>query len=139
MADVFNKKKRSEVMSKIRSGGNKDTELALIRIFRVYHISGWRRHQFLPGKPDFAFRTARLAVFVDGCFWHDCPKHGRMPDGNQEYWRKKLEVNKARDRRVNQELRKRGWRVLRIWEHEMSNSERVFRRLKTALNLFEGG
>ncbi len=77
MADVFSKSKRSKVMAAIRSKGNKDTELRLAFILRAYGIKGWRRHYPLPGKPDFVFPKQRLAVFVDGCFWHSCPKHGR--------------------------------------------------------------
>jgi DNA mismatch endonuclease Vsr len=79
MADVFNKTKRSRVMAAIKSTGNKDTELKLIAIFRANGIAGWRRNQKLPGKPDFVFRRERLAVFVDGCFWHGCRWHCRMP------------------------------------------------------------
>jgi DNA mismatch endonuclease (patch repair protein) len=70
MADVFTKIKRSQVMAAIRSKGNKDTELKLISIFRKYRITGWRRHQVVFGNPDFIFRKAKIAVFVDGCFWH---------------------------------------------------------------------
>ena len=77
MADVFTKKKRSAVMAAIRSHGNKDTELKLISIFRGHGIKGWRRHQPLPGKPDFVFRRERLAVFVDGCFWHGHPESAK--------------------------------------------------------------
>jgi DNA mismatch endonuclease, patch repair protein len=65
-------------MAAVRSRGNKDTELKLIAILRGYHIKGWRRHQPLPGKPDFLFRRYRLAVFVDGCFWHGCRFHLHM-------------------------------------------------------------
>ena len=74
MTDVFSKKKRSQVMAAIRSKGNKTTELRLASILRAHGISGWRRHQPLFGKPDFVFRRERLAVFVDGCFWHGCPQ-----------------------------------------------------------------
>src|SRR6266704_3667265 len=96
MADVFSKKKRSQVMAAIRSRGNIDTELKLASIFRAHRIKGWRRHQRLPGSPDFVFRRERVAVFVDGCFWHGCPKHGRTPDSNRGYWLPKLKRNKQR-------------------------------------------
>ena len=97
MADVFTKKKRSQVMAAIRSRGNKDTEVKLAAILRASGITGWRRHQALPGRPDFAFRRERLAIFVDGCFWHGCPKHGRKPTSNRTYWLPKLRRNRERD------------------------------------------
>lgn len=119
MADVFTKAKRSEIMSKVRSRGNKATEGALIRFFRKNQITGWRRQSKLFGSPDFVFRKCRLVVFVDGCFWHNCPKHGTRPAMNRKFWCKKLEGNIARDGLVNQTLRKNGWRVLRVWQHEL--------------------
>ena len=127
MPDVFTKRKRSEVMSRIRGRGNKDTELALASIFRRNRISGWRRNQSVFGKPDFVFPKLKLAVFVDGCFWHSCPKHRTKPANNAAFWRKKLAANKARDRRVTRTLRRMGWRVVRIWEHELArkNEERL--------------
>jgi DNA mismatch endonuclease (patch repair protein) len=75
----------------------------------------------VPGRvvrPDVVFTRARLAVFVDGCFWHRCPKHGNVPRANGDYWRPKLERNVARDRAVDAALGEVGWRVLRAWEHE---------------------
>ena len=120
MPDVFTKAKRSDVMSRIRGRGNKDTELALIRIFRAHRITGWRRHQPVFGKPDFVFPRWRLAVFVEGCSWHGCPQHATKPRNNATFWRKKFAANKARDRLVTRILRSRGWRVLRIWEHELA-------------------
>jgi DNA mismatch endonuclease (patch repair protein) len=134
MPDVFTKAKRSEVMSKIRGHGNKDTELALMKLFRRHRITGWRRHQDVFGKPDFLFRRNRLALFVDGCFWHGCPKHCKTPAGNREFWKKKFAANMARDRRVNRELRKLGWRVMRIWEHDLDRRGRtVVRRVQAAI------
>ena len=121
MADVFTKAKRSAVMSRIRSRGHKKTELALMQFFRRHQITGWRRNQKLFGKPDFVFRKNKLAVFVDGCFWHGCPKHGTQPKGNAAFWRKKIARNQSRDKEVNRTLRKAGWRVLRIWEHELKH------------------
>lgn len=135
MADVWTKKKRSEVMSLVRGQGNKDTELALVRFFRQNKITGWRRHVSLYGKPDFTFRKHRLVVFVDGCFWHGCPKHERKPKSNRAFWYRKLSSNKQRDRLVTRTLRSQGWRVLRLWEHELArkNQPRLLRRIQKSL------
>jgi DNA mismatch endonuclease (patch repair protein) len=86
------------------------------------------------GKPDFVFRALRLAVFVDGCFWHGCPKHGTRPANNARFWREKIARNQARDAEVNRALRKKGWRVLRVWEHELTrkNERRLLARLRRA-------
>lgn len=73
----------------------------------------------LPGSPDLVFLSARLAVFVDGCFWHGCPLHHTLPAANREFWLRKVTRNQERDRRVDEELVALGWRVLRIWEHEV--------------------
>lgn len=118
--DVFTRAKRSEVMSGIRSGGNLATELALIAVFRLEGIVGWRRNTNLFGRPDFVFPEIRLAVLVDGCFWHSCPKHATKPKGNAAFWAEKLSGNRRRDRIVNRTLRSNGWRVCRIWEHELA-------------------
>lgn len=134
MADVFTKKKRSQVMAAIRSKGNKATELKLVAIFRAAGITGWRRHQPLPGKPDFVFRRERLAVFVDGCFWHGCRWHCRMPKSRIGFWNPKIARNKERDRFVRSLLRKEGWRLLRIWEHSLSDPVRVLKKIKAALD-----
>lgn len=132
MADVFTKAKRSEIMSNVRGSGNKATEGALIRFFRKNQIAGWRRQSKLFGSPDFVFKISRLVVFVDGCFWHNCPKHGTRPAMNRKFWCKKLERNIARDRLVNETLRKSGWRVLRIWQHELirRNEPRLANRFR---------
>ena len=135
MPDVFTKAKRSEVMSRICGRGNKDTELALAKLLRRHGIKGWRRYQPVFGKPDFVFPKLKLAIFVDGCFWHGCPKHATKPANNRAFWRRKLSSNKKRDQVVNQTLRKAGWRVLRIWEHELTrkNETRLVQRIKRAL------
>ena len=132
--DVFTPEKRSAVMARIRGTGNKDTELRLIILMRAARITGWRRNSTLTGKPDFVFPKLRVAVFVDGCFWHGCPIHGTKPKQNAEFWLTKIARNQARDRLVNRTLRKAGWRVLRIWEHELArkNLPRLFARLKRA-------
>ncbi|MFT3868055.1 MAG: very short patch repair endonuclease [Nibricoccus sp.] len=131
MPDVFTKTKRSAVMGRIRGKGNKDTELRLVVVFRVNEITGWRRGSKLIGRPDFVFPKLKLAVFVDGCFWHGCPKHATWPKQNEAFWTTKILGNIQRDRRVDRTLRKAGWRVLRIWEHELTkkNTPRLVKRL----------
>ncbi|HBJ87446.1 MAG TPA: very short patch repair endonuclease [Verrucomicrobiales bacterium] len=126
MPDVFTKAKRSEVMSLIRSHGNAATELRLVKLMREHRITGWRRqvaliaHPSTAGRikvrPDFVFRRERTAVFVDGCYWHGCPRHYRRPKSNRKFWDAKIERNQTRDRHVTLALRKAGWKVLRIWE-----------------------
>jgi DNA mismatch endonuclease (patch repair protein) len=133
VADVFTKKKRSQVMAAIRSKGNKGTELKLGSILGAAGITGWRRHRPLPGRPDFVFARQRLAVFVDGCFWHGCRWHCRMPKSRGHYWKPKIDRNKARDRAVRILLRAAGWRVYRIWEHSLRTPDVVVLRLKAAL------
>ena len=161
MPDVFSSAKRSEVMSRIRGRGNKETELALMKLLRKAGIRGWRRHvrvrtadirkPFATVTPDFVFQKVRLAMFVDGCFWHGCPKHSNpmkwiakssmlvsIPSGGRRtgrvFWRRKLEANKRRDRIVNLALHHQGWRVLRIWEHDLAkNRNRYINKIRIAL------
>lgn len=136
MPDIFSKTKRSAVMAAIRSHGNKTTELRLIEIFRAHGIMGWRRRFPLFGKPDFVFAKEKLAIFVDGCFWHGCPRHASMPKSNSAFWRMKIAGNRKRDREVRRALRTKNWRVLRIWEHDLTRKSggklvrRIIKRLK---------
>ena len=134
MSDIFTIQKRSEVMSRIIGKGNKDTELAMIKVLRKNHISGWRRNQTLVGKPDFIFLKQKVALFVDGCFWHACPVHSNMPKNNRAFWQKKLQSNKDRDILVTKILRRAKWKVVRVWEHELSNPDHVARRIIAALH-----
>ncbi|MCW5787718.1 MAG: hypothetical protein KIT49_09505 [Nitrospira sp.] len=85
-------------MASIPSRGNRATELRLVSLFRERGITGWRRGLSLPGKPDFVFRREHIAVFVDGCFWHGCRWHCRMPKSRQTYWEPKISRNRSRDR-----------------------------------------
>jgi DNA mismatch endonuclease, patch repair protein len=136
MADWLSRKQRSRNMTSIRSKGNASTELALLRLLRNARISGWRRHLNLPGKPDFAFPSQRLAVFIDGCFWHGCPRCYRMPEDNRPYWEAKVNSNRRRDRRRTRELRSLNWRVIRVWEHCLKTpvgSAQILLRLMKAL------
>lgn len=132
MADIFSNRKRSDIMSRVRGRGNKATEVAMLALLRRHHITGWRRHTRVFGNPDFVFRKHRLAVFVDGCFWHGCPKHGTQPASNVSFWRAKLTRNRARDRLVGRWLKRLGWNVLRIWQHELTrkNEQRLVGRIR---------
>jgi DNA mismatch endonuclease, patch repair protein len=159
MADIFSKAKRSEVMARIRSRGNKGTEGAMVAVLRGAGITGWRRQiEIKTGtsnvqrptsniergrkrgmkrgeklvrpfrvRPDFVWRRERVALFVDGCFWHGCRWHGTKPASNKAFWREKLAKNRARDRLVTRTLRKAGWRVVRVWEHTLPRAAREAR------------
>lgn len=124
-------------MSAIRSRGNKSTEKAIrFRMIRG-SLRGWKLcPASLPGKPDFVFESSRLVVFLDGCYWHGCPRCYRAPTSNTSYWSEKLRRNKTRDRRVVRLLRNSGWRVARFWEHEIESSpQRVVDRIRRMLEV----
>lgn len=128
---------RSRNMAAIRSRGNRSTELAVASALRGAGMRGWRRHADLPGRPDFWWRKERVALFVDGCFWHGCPRCALRPRLNTPYWIKKLDANRTRDRRVSAQLRRQGISVVRVWEHALS-SEAWLRRLASALSRDRG-
>lgn len=133
MSDIWTRSKRSQVMASVKGKGNKSTELALVTLLKSNFINGWRRHLPLPGKPDFCFPRQKVAVFVDGCFWHGCPKCYRRPKSNLAFWDGKVAANRTRDRRVNRELRGRGFIVVRIFEHQLKSPARVLARIRRAL------
>lgn len=134
-ADPLSVAKRSDLMARVRSTRNASTELRLLMLLRAHRIRGWRRGSRLPGCPDFVFPSRKVAVFVDGCFWHGCPTHYRSPQGARIYWAEKVARNRRRDREVTKTLRARGWLVLRIWEHSLrgSASNRVMQRIASTL------
>ena len=103
-------------MSAIRGSGNLTTEVRMARLLRAHKLAGWRRHIALPGKPDFTWHREKVVVFVDGCFWHGCPRCYLPPRHNPKFWREKVTGNRARDRRVARTLRAAGWKVIRVWE-----------------------
>jgi DNA mismatch endonuclease (patch repair protein) len=119
LPDVFDTAARSTVMSKVRSKGNKSTEMRLIEVFAEQEIKGWRRNYRVKGRPDFVFLKKRIAVFVDGCFWHGHDCRNTRPKQNEGYWKAKRERNIARDRSVAEMFERRGWIVLRVWECEL--------------------
>jgi DNA mismatch endonuclease (patch repair protein) len=128
MADVLTKKQRSYNMSMIR-GKNTQPERFLRRTLSEKGIRGYRLHYKLPGKPDIVFPKKRIAIFIDGCFWHKCPKCFIRPETNRGFWNKKIDSNVKRDKAVNAELRGRGWKVLRIWEHELCRENIIKRKI----------
>lgn len=134
MSDTVNKAERSRIMAQVRSIGNKSTELKVVKLLRQHRITGWRRHWHVAGRPDFAFPKAKVALFIDGCFWHGCPAHLRMPSSNVDYWQGKVARNMARDAGVTAELEEKGWNVLRVWECELKDPPRVMRRLSQLLD-----
>lgn len=112
--------KRSKIMSKIKGRGNKSTELRL-RMYLVRNkIKGWQMHRRdLPGNPDFYFTKKKIVIFVDGCFWHGCPKCYKGTKSNELFWNTKIDSNKKRDRKNNRYYRNIGFQVIRIWEHDL--------------------
>lgn len=133
MADVFTKEQRSYIMRQIKSRRNKSTELKLISYFKANHIKGWRRNYIVFGKPDFVFQPYKIAIFVDGCFWHGHNCRNTKPKENHEFWFKKIERNRQRDIDVSEKLKKKGWEVIRIWECELKNQELVDKLYKEKL------
>jgi DNA mismatch endonuclease (patch repair protein) len=134
MADVFSKKKRSEVMSLIRSKNTKP-EIALRKLVSAYfYPKGYRyriHYKKLIGSPDIVFVAKKLAIFVDGTFWHgyESEKYKRPKD---KFWSQKIKANVVRDKKVNKLLKKRGWTVLRIWEHDLEKRpEKILTRIIT--------
>ena len=114
---------RSRVMSSIRSSGNKSTEWRMRAGLVRSGIRGWKVNPTdIQGRPDFAFPSERLVIFVDGCFWHGCSRCFRAPQSNKEYWDAKISYNSARDMKINRQLEEAGWRVLRFWEHELKEN-----------------
>lgn len=113
--DHVSKEVRSKIMAAVHSRGNTTTELPLGKLLWAADLKGYRKHWHVAGKPDFAWPGRKVAVFVDGCFWHGCScKY--LPRTNTEFWRNKIETNKRRDHRVVQSLRRDGWKVVRIKE-----------------------
>ena len=129
MADTFSRERRSEIMSRIKGRNNQATELKLIKVFRANRIKGWRRGQPIFGKPDFVFPEARIAIFVDGCFWHSCPLHGEIPATNKAFWKTKLTRNQKRDLVVNSTLKKEGWKVVRVCQHDLATPKNIAKKI----------
>ena len=141
MTDTVSRKVRSQIMSRIRGTGNERTDKAVASMLRKARIKGWRRHvvirlppttsamsvasdgtKFKPRvRPDFVFPKQKVALFIDGCFWHGCPRCYTAPKSARAFWKRKVVTNRERDRYQTAALKKLGWRVVRMWEHQISD------------------
>ena len=124
MADIFTTEKRSQVMKQVKSKGNKSTEIKIIDYFKEKHITGWRRNYKAKGHPDFVFPEQRIALFIDGCFWHGHDCRNTKPVTNTGFWDSKRQYNMEHDQIITRLFEKRGWTVIRIWECELKKKNR---------------
>ena len=139
MADTYDSATRSEVMRRVK-GLNTKPEMLLRKAMFAIGLRGWRCHRSdLPGKPDIAFGKARLAIFVDGAFWHGHPsKYWRGRSG--DYWDNKIERNIERDRAANEQLTAHGWNVIRLWDFEVeADPQEAAVRVNQALQRIQHG
>ncbi|MBE3040463.1 MAG: very short patch repair endonuclease [Chloroflexi bacterium] len=132
MADKYDKVTRSRMMAAVRSRGNRSTELRLAALLRCHGLCGWRRHYPICGTPDFCWPSRRVALFVDGCFWHGCPRCRRAPKSNRAFWDAKVTENRRRDRKATATLRHQGWTVIRVWECQVAKPSTI-RRIAVAI------
>ena len=132
MVDTVSKETRSQIMSRVRSKDTKP-ELAVRRILWRGGLRYRIHDRTLPGTPDISNKRLRLAVFVDGCFWHGCPTCYSEPKTNTDFWRDKVCRNRKRREKVRESLQRMGFRVVEVWEHEADNSDAVARSLRAAL------
>jgi len=120
-ADPLSEAERSARMARVRGAGNKSTEGRVEAALVTAGVEGWEKHpKGVLGKPDFYFPRQRVAVFVDGCFWHGCPVCARRtPTVRAEFWRGKIDENRRRDEHQRRRLRRQGYHVMRVWEHDI--------------------
>ena len=128
MADIFSKKKRSEIMSKVRSKDSK-IEVALRKALWKEGFRYSKNSTKYFGKPDIVMPKYKTVIFVDSCFWHGCKKHGSMPATRTKFWEKKIARNKERDKEVSLHYKKEGWQVIRVWEHELRTFDKTICRV----------
>lgn len=128
---------RRRIMASIRGKHSRTTEQVLRMGLIRCGIRGWKLHAAgLPGCPDIFFPAQKLAVFVDGCFWHACPKCSSLPKIRSDFWKLKLEKNRKRDRKNTRLLRNLGFSVIRVWEHTLKTPQgqrRVIQKMQNRL------
>lgn len=126
--DIFSKEKRSEIMSRVKS---RDSKMEIV-FRKLLWKQGFRyRKNFAKyyGKPDIVLSKYKTVIFLDSCFWHGCKQHCRLPTTREKYWKEKIARNKARDQEVVRHYQKIGWRIIRIWEHDLKNKDFNFDKL----------
>lgn len=134
--DPLTPRQRSAQMARVRSRKNRSTEMHVVACLMRYRFRGWKCHPDLPGRPDFCFAHRRVAVFVDGCFWHGCRHCQRnLPRSRRSFWKHKIESNRRRDRKVKRLLHGQGYSVFRVWEHALRD-KRWLSRLRHTLESF---
>ena len=122
--DKFTRKKRSQIMSRIRSAGT----LPELKIKKFAKVNGFSyQPKKIYGKPDFANKKFKVLIFIDGCFWHGCKKHYIAPKSNVSFWKFKVDRNMRQDKKVTRKLRNEGWKVIRIWEHRLKGKTQIKR------------
>jgi DNA mismatch endonuclease (patch repair protein) len=122
MADIFTKRKRSEIMSRIR---NKDSKIE-IEFRKALWKEGFRYRKNVNGyfgKPDLVLKKYKTVIFIDSCFWHGCKKHCKLPATNNKFWKEKIEKNMQRDKKVTLYYKRNNWKIIRIWEHDLKDIE----------------
>lgn len=125
--DKFSQEKRSQIMSSIHSTNTKPE----ISLRKALWTNGYRyRIHYGKEKIDIAFPSKKIAIFVDGCFWHMCPIHGHMPKSRQHYWIPKLKRNIVRAEEKDRRLKDEGWKIIHIWEHEIENLELSIKKIE---------
>lgn len=120
MSDILTEEQRSYCMSQIKASNTKPEIFLRKALWRLGYR--YRVKNRLPGKPDVVFPLYRIVVFVDGCFWHKCPDHFVQPKTRASFWQSKIDANVERDHKNSETLKSQGWRVIRIWEHEIRSS-----------------
>lgn len=135
MSDIFSSAKRSWIMSRIRSKDTVPERRLFELVMGLLEGSSFtirRNVRDLPGQPDLVIEDLGLVIFLDGCFYHSCPQHGRVPESNRDYWEAKLDRTRRRDARTRRQLRREGWSVWRLWEHDLrrSRERRTIKRLE---------
>src|ERR1700732_3947351 len=131
--DRVSRATRSRIMASVRSKGNRTTEGLMGKLLWASGLRGYRKHWPVAGKPDFAWPRRKVALFVDGCFWHGCPRCDRPSRSNKTFWKSKIASNRRRDGRVARKLRNDGWSVLRVWECRIGE-ERTLSRIMRAVS-----
>src|SRR5579872_1712431 len=130
--DRVTREVRSRIMASVRTTGG-TTERKMESLLRLGKVRGFRKQWPVAGKPDFAWPKSMVALFVDGCFWHGCPRCDRPSKSNTKFWRSKIVSNRRRDTRVSRKLRNDGWSVLRVWECRISE-KRTLPRIVRAVS-----